>query len=1075
MNILQRALKLEPEEVGPVSLLLLNGFFVGLFIASFDVGAATLFLDTQIESLPMGFIGQGLFGFIATIIFAYFQNKVRYSTLAVSILILIGFVVTGLRLSFELYPDSPTVVFISFVCALPFSIIALLVFWGAVNRMFSLRQAKRMYGIIDAGQVIATIIAFVTVPFLLDYTEVINLLYISLIGVVLTLLSFVFIFKRYPAGLVKQATVENIDEDGNVTSTTARNISYGFASFFNNKFILLMSVFMVISSIAMIIVDSSFLQVTVIQYPEQNDLGYFLARFSAFILIFNLIIQVGFADRIVNMYGLKLALIINPALLGILTLISILVATFFGYTNETGSNFLLFFLAISLSKFFTSALKESIDEGTLRMFFIPLDSAVRIDVQTKIEGSSKFFAVLVAGGVLYIIDSYSFTLLHVTILLVLFVIGWIYVTDKMYSKYRNSLKATLSGNKAKMTLASRNEFSIDRILLKELETQNSDKVIYTLKVMEKIEPALLESTVNSLIYDESPVVKKYAQDKAQDFAISNVEHKDVNNRYESVSLLELSTLTKSRKIEDRLKAVKIIGSQQREDSDTILIDLLRDVDMEVRKEAINGARKFKRAETWPLMIEFLGSPALSNLAASALISAGVDVLNTLEYSFHKSGQNDKIMLRIIQIYGRIGGERALELLWNKIDYPDKRVVNQVLLAFSYLNLQIGEEKQGAIYTLIDTDIANGAWNIAALAEIDDIENNQYLRAAIKEEISSNFERIYMQMSLIYDRQSIQLVRDSIESGTAEGVVFALELLDVFINKDLKPKLFPLLDEISTVEKLNALQNYFPRDNYTSNEVVNYIVNRDFNSTNRWTKVCALYSLAMNDEEPITDDLIANLFNPDSLLRETSAWAIYKKERTVFSKLSNRISPSIKKELDRVLDTIFSKTSGDFIMPLKIEKLIFLKQNKAFEKIPGVVLSELIEALRELRFKRGEDIITAGINGNAPIYLLVRGLLKVHENGSLIDTVTEKDFYGENLVLNNDFNKYTVTALEESVVYAIDKDIFYELMTKNHQLTRGFFMMMSKRLSRETSRETNKLSKLISGLKIRSPKRPKTEQ
>ena len=41
----------------------------------------------------------------------------------------------------------------------PLNIIGLVGFWGTASRIFTLRQGKRLFGIIDGGQVIGIIIA----------------------------------------------------------------------------------------------------------------------------------------------------------------------------------------------------------------------------------------------------------------------------------------------------------------------------------------------------------------------------------------------------------------------------------------------------------------------------------------------------------------------------------------------------------------------------------------------------------------------------------------------------------------------------------------------------------------------------------------------------------------------------------------------------------------------------------------------------------------------------------------------------------------------------------------------------
>src|SRR5690606_40898210 len=91
----------------------------------------------------------------------------------------------------------------------------------------------------------------------------------------------------------------------------------------------------------------------------------------------------------------------------------------------------------------------------------------------------------------------------------------------------------------------------------------------------------------------------------------------------------------------------------------LLLELLRDPEEAVKYAAISTTRKIKQPETWPILIELLRSAAYSHHAAAALQQAGESVLPILETAFNKNGQHDIVMLRIVQIMGRIGGDYAL--------------------------------------------------------------------------------------------------------------------------------------------------------------------------------------------------------------------------------------------------------------------------------------------------------------------------------------------------------------------------------------------------------------------------------
>lgn len=142
------------------------------------------------------------------------------------------------------------------------------------------------------------------------------------------------------------------------------------------------------------------------------------------------------------------------------------------------------------------------------------------------------------------------------------------------------------------------------------------------------------------------------------------------------------------------------------------------------------------------------------------------------------------MLRIVQIMGRIGGDEALALLWKKADYPDKRIVKQILYSLRYINYRAAGRQAREVTDLLETELSKTIWNLAALNELPNEPEYALLRDAIREEIRSNFDHITMLLSILYDPEAVQLVRENIESGDPNGIAYALELMDLFVEKIL---------------------------------------------------------------------------------------------------------------------------------------------------------------------------------------------------------------------------------------------------------------------------------------------------
>ncbi len=195
-----KILNVEEAEASQVYMLLLMGFFMGIFLATFEVSSFTLFITNfdEAKDLPIAIVASGLVGIIFTYLYNKLQVRISFTALGIIVLILITALILGIRIGFNYVDDPHDLYYVTFVLATPFSYLALLIFWGVFGRIFDLRQAKRIIGSIDTGTLLASIVALFSIPFLLDLgMELSNLLLISLISVAGYLLVFIIISVKY--------------------------------------------------------------------------------------------------------------------------------------------------------------------------------------------------------------------------------------------------------------------------------------------------------------------------------------------------------------------------------------------------------------------------------------------------------------------------------------------------------------------------------------------------------------------------------------------------------------------------------------------------------------------------------------------------------------------------------------------------------------------------------------------------------------------------------------------------------------------------------------------------------------
>ena len=260
--------------------------------------------------------------------------------------------------------------------------------------------------------------------------------------------------------------------------------------------------------------------------------------------------------------------------------------------------------------------------------------------------------------------------------------------------------------------------------------------------------------------------------------------------------------------------------------------------------------------------------------------------------------------------------------------------------------------------------------------------DKLLEVALVEENKQNNEDLFVVMSLIYDSQSVQLVRDNIEFDTPESVAYAIELLSIFVDDALKRKILPLFDDLTPQERVRQLSPYYAPERYRDYaDALVQLIHRDYNSLNRWTKALALYRLSFMKEAPITRALIANIYNPDMLLLQTTAYVILEKDRQEYRRQTQRLPRRLAKQLDMALLPPADSSMGtSWVRPLLwVERCVALRKVRWLGAVPYLTLSRLVDVAHEGMMDSGRVLLSRGtLYYSSYMYVLLEGKVSYGE-------------------------------------------------------------------------------------------------
>ena len=908
-RIIYKALSIEEGEGLSVFLLIIQSFFIGVFSQSFEISATALFMESYGKSMiGTAYLFSGIVGIVLTAIYSGLQSRIKFSALAIINLLFITLTTAFMWYGFEVSQDK-RLIFVAFLMMGPLFILSLVGFSGMVGRLYTLRQGKRLFSIVDSGLIFGILVISFLIPFLLPIIPATKDLILIAAGSILISL-FLQVIISFTFNLNKAATSEEEDKSSK---------GAGVKIFLSNKYVRLMSLFVMLTMVAAFFVTYSFLAVTKINYPETKEFAGFLGKFMFAVMAFSFVIKTFIYSKLMKTYGLKVNLMILPALLLFFVVITALAGTFLGY-EEGSSTFLIYFLLTALVRFFAINLKDSIQTPSLKLLFQPLDKNIRYDIQAKVEGVINELSAVLAGGLLAALALLPFfESIHYSYSLIIIVGAWLYITMLLYKEYQNTLRQSLISYRNSDVKDQEQEDSV-------FMGSEESRIIYTLELTRMIDPVSFDQSITDLMSSSNVNLQNYALNNIEQNSLLNAQRQveelsnrsrnkeikekaiDINKKLIEIiekksDLEEVTRLSKSKEKTDRQQAAKIISTKNEEALTPVLKTLIKDIDPGVKISAIKATANTAYKDLWQILIDYLENHYYASTARRALINIGEPALFLLEKSFLKSGISSETMVTLTGIISEIEGDRATEFLLDKISFTDRNVVLEALEGLSKRNYEADEQNVRKLIQAIEINIGIAAWNLSILHDLSEAEYDNQLTRAMVRERDKSFNLLFTMLSVAYDKSSIQHIRENIESGTTESISFAIEMLDLFVDEQLKTTLFALLEDNKLEDKIRELELHFPIYRHDRVGVLNQIMNRSSNYVSQFTKACAIYTLLENDDAKVTDDLVANLFNPDPVLRETAAIVLNTLDHKKYVSCSSRLDEDLKFEADRSISQI----------------------------------------------------------------------------------------------------------------------------------------------------------------------------
>ncbi|MFZ2491156.1 MAG: HEAT repeat domain-containing protein [Thermoanaerobaculia bacterium] len=1075
MNRIAEMFNIRPGEGRSTSLMILHAFFMGLSATFFETAASALFLTSfDAAKIPWVYITAAIVATVTGLGYSRLRDRVSFWALMGTTLVFLFVTVLGFRIGLE-FSSVAWLVFGLFVWYRMLSILTDLEYWAVAARIYDVRQSKRLFGFIGSGEVIARTLGSFSIPFLVVWIAVPDLIVISAVSLLICLVLVIAVSRDVPRDDA-EVSKEKHSADAEVGGS-ARQIRRLLA----NPYISLVFGLTALGILGKYFVDFAFLQQMQSRYHDVANLAGFFGIFSGVTQTLNLALRIFVSGRVLSRWGVRVGLLILPVAQTLCTL-AIVIAGFRGDAALAA----IFWLVIANQGIYKTV-KHPFDNPSLKVLYQPLSRKERLTVQIVNEIVLSPITIGVAGAIMLLFSIvFPFNPVTFSYVMLATFVAWIVASVWTYRAYSLALVRALKARIVdSVTFTLDDEPSIETVRSK-LESSNPADVIFCLTLLEKIEHKSVGESVIRMIGHPTEDVRNYAVIAAGRLKISaalsaiekraadqdesltvrggaiqslaligdqvrvtqvaeylNHSNADLRRqamigllrrgdpRYVAMVRQRVSTAAQSLNAEDRIFAAGVIGEAGVTEFPLVLLSLLRDEDIEVRKAALRASAGATDTDVLEIAVEAFTEPRLCSTASIVLSGAGEQVVPLLEAALERHPER-ATRLRIVRSLGRIGGERARETLRRQIDCPDQILRTQVLQSLSVCGYAATGEDGALIEERMRAEVAEAASKFANLADLSEAEPMRLLRAALEDEIGLCRRRLFLLMSFITEQKVMLSARDNYFSEIRDRRAYAIEVLDLKLTDRLRPVILPLLEELPLATRLERLGRFFPLTRRSETDQLRHILAAGSDSVSPWTQAAALFAVGGTPLPELSDAVrkIADNEGADDLCRETA--------NLVLEDIAQR-----RKTRENLL------VRSEATMHSTIERVIILKAVPMFAGATEQILAEIASVVEEVQFAGDERVFRKGDLGSS-MYVIVSGRVRVHDGDRVIVHLGDRDVFGEMAILDPEPRSADVTAVEPTAVFRIDRDSFYELMADHIEIVSGVVHVICQRLRAATS-------------------------
>lgn len=707
--------------------------------------------------------------------------------------------------------------------------------WSLLGDIFTVTQAKRVYGAIGAGSVLGAIAGTSAASAIARVLEAEQLVLVAATGFALTSV-IPLAFRRHDA--------ESVDR-----AEAAPSLLGNAQLVARQPYALRVVLLLVFAAGAVTIGDFLFKSTVAARVPE-GELAQYFANVYVVLNVLSLVAQLGLVGWVVRRFDISVALSILPVLLVIGGFTMIGIGGLIGALIIKGAD---------------GSLRYSLHRTSTELLYVPLSEAARrrvkafIDVVGQRGGQVVASVAILAAGAL-VLPGWAYA-----IALVVMAVGWVVLAVSLRSHYLEIFRRRLRRGRISMVeeFPEMDVASLET-LIATLDSSNDDEVVAALGVLEsegrarlipglilyhpsqrvvlaalalftKVKRTSVVPIVDRLLEHESPTVRAAAiaarsvlepNERLLRMRLSLEDSPEVRatvmvNLIASGAVVgsdareALDSLLEHGSIGTRRALAQAIARREATEFNDVLLRLAHHTSSDVRLAAAEAMRSVQSKEFVSVLVGFLGDERTRNVARDVLATYGQIGIDALAEALSDESLPQAVRWQLPGTIAQFEPEEAARVLLSLLPHEwDGMVRYQSIRA---LEAMVRRDPTMVLDTrrlgdLIDKTVSRAYRYIDRVVtlrrgveetELRQTEGHELLATMLRDKVRHTVGRLFRLLGLVHRKENFRQIYDGIQSGQREKRASGIELIENTVAPPLRGAVVALVDDIDDEERLEA--------------------------------------------------------------------------------------------------------------------------------------------------------------------------------------------------------------------------------------------------------------------------------